>query len=76
MVKVSGSEPPAGSLIEKAETISLLSSGSRYLAFCDLVPKWAMISALPVSGAWQPNTEGAKCERPRISFIRPSLTCP
>ena len=32
-----------------------------------------MISALPESGAWQPNTLGAHCERPRISFISAEL---
>tara|TARA_Y100001933_G_scaffold264444_1_gene330113 strand:- start:432 stop:623 length:192 start_codon:yes stop_codon:yes gene_type:complete len=32
-VNRSGSDPPCGSVIEKAETISLLRSGSRYFAF-------------------------------------------
>src|SRR5664280_317171 len=35
-----------------------------------------MISALPVSGAWVPNTTEAHSERPRISFISASFTCP
>src|SRR6266536_1566367 len=35
-----------------------------------------MISALPVSGAWQPNTIGAHCDRPRISLSSASLSCP
>src|SRR6478735_2633038 len=35
-----------------------------------------MISALPVSGAWHPNTIGAHCERPRISFNSASLSWP
>src|SRR5262245_32669168 len=35
-----------------------------------------MISALPESGAWQPNTLGAHVDRPRISFISPSFSCP
>ena len=32
-----------------------------------------MISALPVSGAWQPKMIGAHCERPRISLSRREL---
>ena len=35
-----------------------------------------MISALPVSGAWQPKITGAQLDRPRISFSRQSLTAP
>src|SRR5271156_6214697 len=35
-----------------------------------------MISALPVSGAWVPNTIGAHGLRPRISLISVSLTAP
>src|SRR2546423_3270382 len=35
-----------------------------------------MISALPVSGAWHPNTIGAHCDRPRISLSSASLSCP
>ena len=35
-----------------------------------------MISALPVSGAWQPKTMGARLLRPSFSFIRASLTWP
>src|SRR3954451_4301099 len=35
-----------------------------------------MISALPVSGAWHPNTCDAHCDRPRISFSSASLSCP
>ena len=35
-----------------------------------------MISALPVSGAWQPKTIGAHIDRPRISFSSASLSCP
>ena len=32
-----------------------------------------MISALPVSGAWVPNTIGAQLDRPRISFMQRQL---
>ncbi len=35
-----------------------------------------MISALPVSGAWHPNTMGAHDERPRISLSRASFSWP
>src|SRR5918997_1689422 len=35
-----------------------------------------MISALPVSGAWQPNTIGAHDDRPRISLSSESLSWP
>src|SRR3954454_7369068 len=35
-----------------------------------------MISALPVSGAWGPNTMGAQLDRPRISFISESFSWP
>src|ERR1022692_590495 len=49
--KTRGSAPPCGSVIEKHEKISPLSSGLRYCSFCCSVPKWARISAFPVSGA-------------------------
>src|SRR5215472_11650747 len=35
-----------------------------------------MISALPVSGAWQPKMTGAHDDRPRISFSSDSLSAP
>src|ERR1700722_11558301 len=35
-----------------------------------------MISAFPVSGAWQPKITGAQEDRPSISLSRQSLTCP
>ena len=35
-----------------------------------------MISALPESGAWQPNTIGAQFDRPMISFISASFSWP
>lgn len=40
------------------------------------MPNIARISALPASGAAVPNTVGAQVDRPRISFIRASLTWP
>src|SRR5580698_476083 len=72
--KTLGSAPPCGSVIEKHDTISLRSNGSRYFFFCSAVPYFARISLLPVSGAWQPKTVGANREGPRISFISASLT--
>ena len=35
-----------------------------------------MISALPVSGAWQPKMTGAQLDRPRISFSSAELELP
>jgi hypothetical protein len=71
-----GSAPPSGSVIEKQENTSPSSSGFRYFSCCAGVPNFAMISALPVSGAWQPKITGAQLDRPRISFSRQSLTAP
>ena len=34
------------------------------------VPNWCRISALPASGAWQPKTSCAQCERPISSFMQ------
>ena len=38
VVKTPGSAPPCGSVIEKQETMSPCSSGSRYRRFCSGVP--------------------------------------
>ena len=38
VVNTLGSAPPCGSVIEKHDTISLASSGSRYRRFCSGVP--------------------------------------
>lgn len=56
-----GSDPPCGSVIEYAENMSWLSSGSSHRFFCSSVPNAASISMLPVSGAAAPNICGA-CE--------------
>jgi hypothetical protein len=74
--KTPGSAPPCGSVMEKQETMSPDSSGSRYLAFCSSVPKWARISALPVSGACVPKIRGPQTDLPRISFSIASLSWP
>ena len=72
-----GSEPATpGSVIENAERSSPASSGSPKSRFCSGVPAIAMISPLPESGAWLPNTVGAIAVVPRISCISASLTWP
>ena len=38
VVNTAGSAPPCGSVIEKQDTMSPSSSGSRYLLFCSGVP--------------------------------------
>ena len=71
-----GSAPAPGSVIEKAERRSPASSGCSQRSFCSSLPASAMSSALPESGAWQPNALGANCERPRISCMSPRRTWP
>ena len=39
-------------------------------SLCSGVPNWCRISALPASGAWQPKTSCAQCERPISSFMQ------
>jgi hypothetical protein len=64
-----GSAPEtSGSVIAKYERISPATSGYSQRWRCSAVPYWCRISALPVSGAWQPNTSGAQELRPMISF--------
>ena len=62
-----------GSVIENAERRSPASSGCSQRSFCSSVPASAMSSALPESGAWQPNALGASGDVPRISCMSPSL---
>src|SRR5204862_499087 len=55
-----GSDPEtSGSVIAKNERISPATSGRSQRAFCSGVPNSWRISALPVSGAWQPKMRGA-----------------
>ena len=64
-----GSAPEtSGSVIAKNERISPATSGASQRSFCSGVPNMWRISALPVSGAWQPNTRGPQALRPMISF--------
>src|SRR5207237_456800 len=59
-----GSDPEtSGSVIAKNERISPATSGRSQRAFCSGVPNSWRISALPVSGAWQPKTRGAAAHR-------------
>ena len=64
-----GSEPAvSGSVIEKHERMWSFSSGSSQRCLCSSVPYSARISMLPVSGAPQLKTMGAKYgERPMSS---------
>jgi hypothetical protein len=65
-----GSEPEtSGSVIEKNERTSPATSGRSHRSRCSGVPNRLRISALPASGAWQPNTSGAQTLRP-ISSLR------
>ena len=65
-----GSAPEtSGSVIEKKERISPATRGFSQRSFCSGVPNRWRISALPVSGAWQPKTRCAKGLRPMISLM-------
>ena len=64
-----GSDPDtSGSVIEKNERTSPATSGRSQRSFCSSVPKCQRISPFPASGAWQPKTSCAHCERPISSF--------
>jgi hypothetical protein len=64
---VASLDATAGSVIAKPERISPASSGSSHSFFCSSDPYLTRTSALPVSGALQLNTSGAKKLRPVIS---------
>ena len=67
--RLTGSAPDtSGSVMEKQERISPATSGLSQRSFCSGVPNRCKISALPVSGAWQPKMRGAYGLRPKISF--------
>src|SRR5262245_13141109 len=77
-ILVASDEATSGSVIAKHERISPANSGVRQRSCCVGVPYRASTSILPVSGAEQLNTSGAKLERPMIShsgaysrFVRP-----
>ena len=71
-----GSEPALGLGHREGGEHLAVEQRLRYCSFCSAVPKRAMISAFPVSGAWQPKITGAQDDRPRISFSRQSRTSP
>ena len=64
---VASLDATAGSVMENVERISPRSNGSSHCCFCSAVPYLSSTSMLPVSGAEQLNTSGAKCDRPMIS---------
>jgi hypothetical protein len=66
---VASLDATAGSVIAKPERISPASSGSSHRFFCSSDPYFTRTSALPVSGALQLKTSGAKKLRPVISAI-------
>ena len=66
---VASEEATDGSVIAYAERISPLRSGVNHLVFCSSLQYRAKTSILPVSGAAQLNTSGAKNERPVSSAI-------
>ena len=67
---VVGSDPgTSGSVIEKQERMSPLTSGFSHCSFCSSEPNCHRISALPESGACAPKARGARKLRPRISFM-------
>ena len=56
-----GSAPDtSGSVIEKQDRMSPFTSGFSHLPFCSSVPNCQRISALPESGACDPNARGAR----------------
>ena len=79
VVRINVGSLPAtsGSVIEYADRIVPSSNGSSHCFFCCALPPMAISSALPESGALLPKMLGAiVVERPRISCINASLTCP
>ena len=57
---VASEEATSGSVIVNAERIRPSSSGSSHSACCSSVPYLSSTSMLPVSGAWQLKTYGAR----------------
>ena len=53
--------------MQKALRISARSSGSSHCSFCSSVPYLSSTSMLPVSGALELKTSGARNERPITS---------
>ena len=64
---VASEDATAGSVMQKALRISPRSSGSSHCSRCSSVPYWSSTSMLPVSGALELKTRGARNERPIAS---------
>ena len=64
---VASEDATAGSVMQKALRISARSSGSSHCALCSSVPYLSSTSMLPVSGALELKTSGARNERPIAS---------
>ncbi len=65
---VASEEATSGSVIAKQDRISPASSGCNHCFFCASLPYRTRTSILPVSGAEQLKTSGAKCaQRPMSS---------
>ena len=60
-------EATSGSVMRNTERIRPSSSGSSHRSFCSSEPYLSSTSMLPVSGALQLNTSGARNERPVCS---------
>mmetsp|Transcript_35749 Transcript_35749/g.78549 ORF Transcript_35749/g.78549 Transcript_35749/m.78549 type:complete len:204 (+) Transcript_35749:813-1424(+) len=61
---VASLEATSGSVIAKADRIRPSSSGVSHCSFCAAVPNMCSTSMLPVSGALQLNTSGARSDLP------------
>ena len=64
---VASEEATSGSVMQKALRISARSSGSSHCSFCASVPYFSSTSMLPVSGALELKTRGARNEPPIAS---------
>ena len=72
-----GSEPARkGSVSAKALEISPRRLGQSQRSFWASVAPWASSSMLPLSGAWTPKIVIDIMQRPMISDISASLSCP
>ncbi len=72
-----GSAPAKnGSVRAKALEISPRMLGHNQRSFCSSVAPWASSSMFPLSGAWTPKIVIDTMQRPMISDISASLSCP
>src|SRR5690554_8208709 len=63
-ILVASEEATSGSVIQNAERISPASNGFSHFSCCSGLPYISSTSMLPLSGALQLNTSGARKERP------------